>query len=118
MSGATVPGTDTFVTDLRCRGGVSIRRHRAVPSLWWCRDRNVSEKLQTDLEAFNISLQDLLRCLEVAEEQRRAHREGSAMRKMCGKCAGCKVSAVDLLASAFKLHKSWFEVACQYYLVI
>ena len=31
-----------------------------VPSLWWCRDRNVFEKLQTDLEAFNISLQDLL----------------------------------------------------------
>ena len=28
---ATVPGTDTLVTDLRCRGGISIRRHRAGP---------------------------------------------------------------------------------------
>ena len=56
--------------------------------------------------------------LELAQEQRRAHREGSAMGKMCGKCAGCKVSAVDLLASAFEVHKSWFEVACQFDLVI
>ena len=31
-----------------------------VPRLWWCRDVKVSERLQKDLEAVKISLEDLL----------------------------------------------------------
>ena len=89
-----------------------------VPSLWWCRDRNVSEKLQTDLEAFNISLQDLLPdALKLLKNNVGPTARGVPWER-CVANAGCKVSAVDLLASAFELHKSWFEVACQFDLVI
>ena len=56
-----VPGTDIRWSEIFNAGAAFPSGDTVlVPRLWWCRDVKVSERLQKDLEAVKISLEDLL----------------------------------------------------------